>query len=67
MTTFDSFRPRSGQAQARLRERKLKRKLEKLLEVGDEETFRAGLAQDFGITPNHPKYTEMLRIWRGSR
>jgi mannose-6-phosphate isomerase class I len=67
MKTYDSFRPRSGRAQARLRERELKQKLEKLLEVDDEETFRAGLEEDFGITPDHPKYAEMLRIWRGSR
>jgi hypothetical protein len=67
MKTFDSFRPRSGQAAARLREGKLKRKLEQLLEIDDEETFRAGLAEDFGITPDHPKYLEMLKIWRGSR
>jgi len=67
MKTFDSFRPRSGQAAPLLRERELKRKLEQLLEIDDEETFRAGLAEDFGITPDHPKYLEMLKIWRGSR
>ncbi len=67
METFDSFRPRGGRAAARLRERELKRKLEKLLEVGDEDTFRTGLEEDFGITPDHPKYGEMLKIWRGSR
>jgi hypothetical protein len=67
MEPFDSSRPRSGRAQARLRERALKRKLEKLLGVDDEETFRAGLEEDFGIGPDHPKYREMLKIWRGSR
>jgi hypothetical protein len=67
METFDSFRPRSSRAQARLRERELKRKLEKLLEVDDEVTFKVGLEEDFGITPDHPKYGEMLKIWRGSR
>jgi hypothetical protein len=67
MKTFDSFRPRSGQAAARLREREIKRKLEQLLEVDDEETFREGLAEDFGITLDHPRYAEMLKIWRGSR
>jgi hypothetical protein len=67
MKTFDSLRPRSGKAAARLRERELKRKLEQLLRVDDEETFRAGLAEDFGITQDHPKYSEMLKIWRGSR
>jgi plasmid stabilization system protein ParE len=67
MKTFDSFRPRSGKAAARLRERELKRKLEQLLEVDDEGTFRAGLAEDFGITTDHPKYEEILKIWRGPR
>ena len=67
MKTFDSFRPRSGRVQARLRERELKQKLEKLLEVDDEETFKTGLVEDFGIRPDHPRYGEMLRIWRGSR
>jgi hypothetical protein len=33
-------------------------KLEKLLAIDDEETFKAGLAEDFRITPNHPKYDE---------
>jgi phosphoenolpyruvate synthase/pyruvate phosphate dikinase len=64
---YDSFRPRSGRAQARLREREFKQKLEKLLEIDDEETFRAGLEEDFGIKPDHPKFREMLKIWRGSR
>jgi hypothetical protein len=67
MKRFDSFRPKSGLSQARHRERELKRKLEKLLAVSDEETFKAGLAGDFGITPDHPKYPEMLKIWRGVR
>jgi hypothetical protein len=66
MKTFDSFRPRSGLA-AGLRERELKQKVEKLLEVDDEETFKSGLENDFGIAPDHPKYGEMLKIWRGSR
>src|ERR1017187_1179391 len=67
MKTFDSFRPGSGRAAARRREREVKQKLEKLLEVEDEETFRAGLEEDFGIRPDHPRYKEMLKIWRGSR
>jgi hypothetical protein len=67
MEAFDSFRPRSGRAQARLRERQLKQKLEKLLEANDEETFRAKLAEDFGITPAHPKFAAMLKVWRDSQ
>jgi hypothetical protein len=67
MKTFDSFRPMSGRAASRRRERDLKQKLEKLLEIDDEETFKVGLEEDFGITPDHPKYDEMLKIWRGSK
>jgi hypothetical protein len=65
--TYDSLRPRSPRAQARLRERELKQKLEKLLQIRDEETFKAGLEEDFGIRPDHPKYNDMLKIWRGPR
>ncbi len=67
MTSFESLRPRTSRGQARLRERELKEKLEKLLEIRDEEAFKAGLQEDFGIKPDHPKFTEMLKIWRGSR
>jgi hypothetical protein len=67
MTDAEFFRPRTGRAQARRRERQLKEKLEKLLRSGDEETFKAGLEDDFGIKPDHPKFAEMLKIWRGSR
>jgi len=37
------------------------------MEIEDEETFRAGLKEDFGITPHHPNYPEMVKIWPGSR
>jgi hypothetical protein len=67
MKTFDSFRPMSGRAAARRRERELKQMLEKLLELHDEETFKAGLEEDFEITSDHPKYDEMLKIWRASK
>jgi hypothetical protein len=50
-----------------LRERQLREKLERLLEIEDEATFKAGLAEDFGVKPDHPKYAEMLKIWRGGR
>jgi DNA gyrase inhibitor GyrI len=67
MSSFDSFRPRSGRSQARLREQQLKRKFEKLLQIRDEETFKTALEEDFGINRDHPKYQEMLKIWRGAR
>jgi hypothetical protein len=67
MTIFDSLRPRTARGQARLRERQLKEKLERLLHANDEETFKKGLEEDFGIKPDHAKYAEMLKIWRGSQ
>ncbi len=67
MTSFESSRPRTSRAQARLRERELKQQLERLLEAGDEETFKAGLAKDFGIERNHPRFEEMIKIWRDGR
>jgi len=67
MDEFDSLRPRSSRAQARLREGQLKHKLERLLATGEEETFKAGLQEEFGITPDHPRFGEMLKIWRASR
>jgi len=67
MSSFESERPRTARAQARRRERLLSEKLQKLLQTNDEETFKKGLAEDFGINPDHPKYAEMLKIWRGSR
>jgi hypothetical protein len=67
MSSFESDRPRTSRAHARLRERQLKESLEKLLDVGDEETFKRKLAEDFGIKPDHPRFGEMLRIWRGSQ
>jgi hypothetical protein len=65
MTTFDSHKPRSGLADARRRERELKAKLERLMEIHDEETFKAGLMSEFGIGPGHPKYEAIIALWRG--
>ena len=67
MTLFEDSRPRTSRAEARQRERRLQKKLEQLLQAGDEETFVAGLKEDFGIAPEHPKFKEMLTIWRGSK
>ena len=67
MNTFDSSRARRGRAEARRREQQLKRKLEKLLEIHDEETFKIALERDFEIKSDHLTYQEMLKIWRGAR
>ena len=67
MKSFEDLRPRTNRAQARLRERQRRQKLEKLLQVDDEDTFKAGLAEDFGIKSDHPRFDEMLSVWRGGR
>jgi hypothetical protein len=64
MAIFDSHKPRSGLADARRRERELKMKLERLMEISDEETFKAGLKIEFGIGPGHPKYELIMNLWR---
>jgi hypothetical protein len=67
MDSFEKMRPRTSRAQALQRERQLQKQLERLLEAGDEETFKVGLAEEFEIKPDHPKFAEMLRIWRSAR
>jgi len=64
MTTFDSHKPRSGLADARRRERELKVKLERLMEIDDEETFKAGLKIEFGSGPGHANYQAIMDVWR---
>jgi plasmid stabilization system protein ParE len=62
---FDFLKPRSGKGEARKREREVARKIERLMEAKDEETFRAGLERDLGIKPDHPRFAEILKVWRG--
>ena len=66
MKIFDLLKPMSGKAAARRRERELADKLEKLMETNDEETFRKGLEQEFGITPDHPNYQGIMDVWRNA-
>jgi hypothetical protein len=47
--------------------REVARKIEQLTEIGDEETFKAGLERDFGIKPGHPKFVEIVKVWRDAR
>jgi hypothetical protein len=45
-TPFEFLRPRSGKSEAMKRERELARKIERLMEIRDEATFKAGLERD---------------------
>jgi hypothetical protein len=66
-TPFESLKPRSGKSEARKRERELARKIERLMEIRDEATFKAGLERDLGIKPDHPRFAEILNVWRGAQ
>jgi hypothetical protein len=46
------------------RERDLMAKLEKLMEIDDEETFREGLEKEFGIKPGDARYEKAMNAWR---
>lgn len=34
-----------------------------LVELGDEETYKRVLAEEFGIKPGHPRYKEAMATW----
>jgi len=63
-TPFEFLKPRSGKSEARKREREVARKIERLMEIRDEGTFKAGLERDLGIKPDHPRFAEILNVWR---
>jgi hypothetical protein len=48
MTIFEFLKPRSGKGEAKKRERELARKVERLMETRDEDTFKSGLERDWG-------------------
>ena len=64
-TPFEFLKPRSGKSEARKREREVARKIERLMEIKDKATFKAGLERDLGIKPDHPRFAEILSVWRG--
>jgi sugar diacid utilization regulator len=66
MTIFDDNKSRTGMSDARKREREVARLMTKLLEMEDETKLLEGLA-DLGVTPDHPRHKEILRIWRDAR
>lgn len=66
-TTFEFLKPRSGKGEARKREREVARKIQRLMEIRDEETFKAGLERDLRIKPEHPKFAEIINVWRDAQ
>jgi|HubBroStandDraft_6_1064221.scaffolds.fasta_scaffold4643895_1 hypothetical protein len=66
MTIFDENKSRTGMSEAKKREREIARLMTRLLEMDDEDELLKGLA-DLGITPEHPRYKEIVRIWSDAR
>lgn len=66
MGIFNLLKPKTAKGTIRQRELDLMAKLEKLMEINDEETFREGLEKEFGIKPGHPRYEETMNVWRGA-
>jgi len=64
---FEIARPRTPRSEARKREQELMNKLAKLMEIDDEQTFEEGLQNDFGITPDDPRFVEIKRVWRDAQ
>jgi hypothetical protein len=62
-SAFQEAKPRTPNAEARKRERKIMDAMADLLELDDEETFRRVLAEKFGIKPGNPRYQQALATW----
>jgi len=39
-------------------------RLEKLMEIDDESTFREGLEKEFGMRPDDPRFEKAMNAWR---
>lgn len=63
MKIIDALKTSVGLSAARKREREIASLITRLLEMKDEATLLEGLA-DLGVTPEHPRYGEILKIWR---
>jgi hypothetical protein len=64
MGIVDFLKPKTAKAKIRQRERDLMAKLENLMEIGDEATFRKGLEKEFGIKPGDARYEKAMNAWR---
>ena len=64
MDEYSKSAPRSSRAEIRERESAAKKKAMELLESSTEEQFRQALLQDFRVDPQHPRFSQMLQLWR---
>jgi len=66
MSIFDEAKPRTGASESKKRTRVVSRAVRKLLDKRNEQEFVKGLEEDFGINREHPKFKEMMAIWRNA-
>jgi hypothetical protein len=66
-SAFNEAKPRTPKGEAHQREIKVKRAMEELLDVGDEDEFKRRLAERFGILPGNPRYQKVMATWRELR
>ena len=64
MRIVNFLKPKTAKGNIRQRERDLMAKLEKLMDINDEDTFRQGLEKEFGIKPGDPRYEKAMNAWR---
>ncbi len=64
MDEYSKLAPKSSKAAAGAREREAKQKARNILELALEEEFRLALLEDFRVDPLHPRFTQMLQLWK---
>ena len=64
MRIVNFLKTKTAKGNIRQRERDLMAKLEKLMDINDEDTFCEGLEKEFGIKPGDPRYEKAMNAWR---
>jgi len=59
-SAFNEARPRTARAAARQREIEVMKDMEELVQIGDENEYKAALADLYGISPGHPRYEKAM-------
>lgn len=67
MSEFEESRERTAKAAAKKRERDRQKKLEHLMQIEDEATFRVLLSRDYGIDEGHGSFAACIDAWRSKR
>ncbi len=64
MSLFDEHKPRTHRASTIQREKQLARKLQELMEIGDEAEFIDALEEEFEIEKSDDRFRAILKVWR---